>query len=619
MPGSLTPLIMMSSQGLQEDTALAINSDLDVSSYTSQPIVVDYRNTINVLQGDFFEETENPFGLSSSIANSLIHALDDTTPFLTNVNPVVQGIDTDYFDTFLNKHLTNMFPSSGQYAQYLQIAMGQKEVANQYINSAINGAKLTEQTFTSTDALMSGNITAVSTDIQTWGQDLIDSGSLFDFRKLDNIGTPQAIVESLIAANMLTTIADELSIQGVDVFDLQKAINDDDDITISPVAQKRCYDAFTNVTGDQLTEILSVLQITTSGITALSDLLDLTKIFPNSFRTITTLNQGVLETIFINGVPQLYVKAFVTPATAYMPDDLAKTNYAFILSLGQIKGIINSTPQQIGVTASTIENNDGLALTGNLTEALPAATIEFFLEEMGGGTGPDDTFYLTDIVGTPAGIPHVENIATMNNNIIMFQTAGDLDDIAEILLVMRNVVNGVYDTVNDGEVDIPAGNPAEGLWPSRNAAINELIDELQTAASALITLYPTETTDATSAFNGSISSIKLELLQLWATEIKFRTTYVPAYQTNSASQDGLPADKKTVIAFAESLHSFGKKTDKRNIAEILEATATDTLGGNAIIAAMREGRNLDKLSESGIMSDNLIDDQPSIVEPGNIT
>jgi len=47
--------------------------------------------------------------------------------------------------------------------------------------------------------------------------------------------------------------------------------------------------------------------------------------------------------------------------------------------------------------------------------------------------------------------------------------------------------------------------------------------------------------------------------------------------------------------------------------------ATDTQGGNAVTASMREGRNLSKLAESGVQSDNLINDQNSLVEPGNIS
>jgi len=638
---------MMAGEGLIADAGLVINPNLDTSLYTSQPIVVDFKTTIAAFEGDLFEPAEedpfnpgetlfgtgNPSGISPSLAEQFVHSMDDTLPFLTNVNPAATNVSTRYYDAFLANHLTNIFPSSGRYVQYLQIAMGQKDTANQYINSAVNGANLSKQTFTTMDALMTGNLTAVSRDVNTWGLDLLKTGSLFDFAKIDNIGTPQSLVEALMRTNMLSTIADELEAQGVDVFDIKKAINNEPDITLQPTAQKRCYDAFTQVTGEQLEEILFVLGVETIGITALSDLLDLTKVFPNSFFTITSPNHGTPENIYITpeGEIALWVLKLNTPATVYMPGDLARTNYVFTIALGQIKGIINSTPENIGTQASTIEGNDGLSATGSLAEALPAATTAFFKSSMGGGTGPDTTFYLTDLAGSPAGIPHVNNITTMNDVIEQFQNNGDLDDIAEIFLVMRNVIAGVYTVQDDPPMDppeeydatfsivIPNPLPAEGTHRNKNAALSALMRELTTASEDLIAAYPTETENATAAFTGSVNGIIIELEQLWDAELKFQTTYLPEFETNDPLQNGMPRNKKTILGFAENLHSHGKKTSKGDIVEILEAMATDTQSGNAIIAAMREGRNLSKLSEAGVSSDNLIDDQNSVIEPGNIS
>jgi len=610
----------MAGEGLIDDTALEINTDSNISTYTSQPIVVNYTNTIAVLQSDLVSGG-NPDGISQAKIDAVTHALDNTVPFLTNVTPTAQAVDTTNFDTLLNQHLTNIFPSNGQFALYLMIAMSQMQTANKYINSAVNGAKLTEQTFTSMDALMSGNITAVNTEVQAWGTELINSGNLFSFTKLGAIGTPQALVESLMRVNMLTSIADELALQGIDVFDLQNVISDDQTRELKPATQKRCYDAFTQVTGSGLEEILDVLGFVTPGIVVLSDLLDLTKVFPGTFQTLTSLNNGVVEDIYIdtNGTIADYVAAFTTPATAYMPDTQAKANYAFCISLMQIKGIAKSTPQLIGSAASSIEGNDGLDATGGLTEPLPTATTDAILAEFEGGTGPDGTFYLTDIIGAAAGLPQSTNTDIMNTVIDMLETVNALDDIEEVLLIMRNVVTGVYDTVNPGEVDIPPGLPGQGLWPSRNSAMNILTPELNTAALALMAAYPTETADATTAFLSSTDSVVNEIKQLWAADIQFETTYVPGFETGDPALNGLPKDDKTTRSFSENLHSYGKKTNKGDIAVILEAMATDTQGGNAVTASMREGRNLSKLAESGVQSDNLINDQNSLVEPGNIS
>jgi len=216
-------------------------------------------------------------------------------------------------------------------------------------------------------------------------------------------------------------------------------------------------------------------------------------------------------------------------------------------------------------------------------------------------------------------MPQSTNIDIMNTVIDTLETASALDDIEEILLTMRIVISQIWETGAPPELEIPAPWPGQGLWPTRNSAINNLEDALNTAALALMAAYPTETADATTAFLGSTSSVVNEIKQLWAADIQFETTYVTGFETNDPTLNGIPKDDKTTLSFAENLHSYGKKTSKGDSVVILEAMATDTQGGNAIIASMREGRNLSKLAESGVSSDAKIDDQNSLVEPGNIS
>ncbi|NIU00627.1 MAG: hypothetical protein GWN01_06720, partial [Nitrosopumilaceae archaeon] len=91
------------------------------------------------------------------------------------------------------------------------------------------------------------------------------------------------LLESLIRVNGLTLISAELEENGLDPISLQTAINDSPDLVMNLLAQKRCYDAFQDISGQQLDDILSILEIKTSDITSLTDLLDLKKLFPNSY------------------------------------------------------------------------------------------------------------------------------------------------------------------------------------------------------------------------------------------------------------------------------------------------------------------------------------------------
>jgi hypothetical protein len=61
------------------------------------------------------------------------------------------------------------------------------------------------------------------------------------------------------------------------------------DPTISVVDsdQKLMYTAMTQITGDTLAQILTVLNVKTVGIATMADLLNPVKLFPNSFQSMT--------------------------------------------------------------------------------------------------------------------------------------------------------------------------------------------------------------------------------------------------------------------------------------------------------------------------------------------
>ncbi len=619
---ALTPLIMIAGDGILTDTAFTKNTDLvsNISSYSNNITVSAFNNTVADLLADLHSDDggSNSNGIHLSVINTFRATLDNSAPYLFDRIPSAYTVLTvDTFTAFLNNHLDNLLATSGQYAIYLQIANGYVQTTNEYLNSAANGADLGAQTFTSMDSLVTGNITSVNKFTSSWGQDLLNTGNLFDFSRLDIIGTPQALLESLIRVNGLTLISAELEENGLDPISLQTAINDSPDLVMNLLAQKRCYDAFQDISGQQLDDILSILEIKTSDITSLTDLLDLKKLFPNSYLNITSLNDGNLETIFdVDGNPSTYVQNLETEFSVVMPEDIARVNAAFGISLQQIKNIHQSTPQILGEQALSLETNQGLSIIDSLSEALPASVISSYQTLFTGGNGPNGTFYVSDLVGSPAGVPHTDNIETVNDVISDLDNLSALDDILEILTVASGVANGDYDGLNPGEVSIGPDLPGTGYYLTKDDAITALSDELSLAYASLSTEYSAETSSAESAYDDSVGHIFLELEHLSLAGIEFTTTYTTY---DSGSLDGLPASKQSILSFTSNLHVFGKLSSKGNVAELLEKVSdTSTQGGQAIIAAMREGRNLDKLNTANIKADNEIDSTPAIIEPGDI-
>jgi len=629
---------MMSVEGLLNNTALA-SVPLKIDDYITQIIVADFTATLAVYQANV--ESAEP-EINQETADAFASSMDNNTPYISNATG--EEIDTDYYTTILEQHAENLFPildlaaaptNNQIFAQYAMIAMGQKETANKYINSALNATSdLCAGTFTSQDALMTGSLSSINSRVNAWGEELYDSGSLFDFEKLDNLGTPQAIIESLMLVGMLGFISDELTLKGIDIVPLVKAIQDNPTQVLSPIVQKRCYEAFALVTGDKLRNILKSMHFVTPGLTTLQELLDLTKVFPATYKTLTAPSNSVLQNIYnSNGSIATWVANLSSPIIAVIPDEQAKANWAFIISLGQVRGILNSTPGQIGSAASTVQTNRGLLKTGSLTETLPDSTADYILDSMGEGSGPRGTYYLSDLIGASAGLPFNENIDVMVRNFQALDAVSGFSSIALVFETMRGVLSGRFQEYDDEasyyDIVIPDNLPGTGTYGNETQALNALLAEQDVIVAEYIARYPTEHGELFGAFTSSLAGVVGGIKQLWDAEVQFNTTYVTGYETRETviepgasvnpSVNGIPANKKSTMAFAENLGQYGKKTDKGNIASILEAMVTDTLGGDAIVAAMREGRNQEELDASGIRGDNQISDQPSTVEPGNIS
>ena len=72
-------------------------------------------------------------------------------------------------------------------------------------------------------------------------------------------------------------------------------------------------------------------------------------------------------------------------------------------------------------------------------------------------------------------------------------------------------------------------------------------------------------------------------------------------------------DKNSVYAFVQNLPRYGLLTANNDAVEFLENLAdTTTLGGQAIVGAMREGRNNQRLNSAQIGQDTTPSDRPAV-------
>jgi hypothetical protein len=116
---------------------------------------------------------------------------------------------------------------------------------------------------------------------------------------LDNLGSPLALAQRLVnVVGNVPIISLTFLAAGVPE---SAVINlDNPNISVTDSAQRAMYEAMTNITGDNLAQILQILGVTTTGIETMADLLNPYKLFPNSFQSMTVPTIDGLRPIYTN-------------------------------------------------------------------------------------------------------------------------------------------------------------------------------------------------------------------------------------------------------------------------------------------------------------------------------
>jgi hypothetical protein len=191
-----------------------------------------------------------------------------------------------------------------------------------------------------------------------------------------------------------------------------------------------------------------------------------------------------------------------------------------------------------------------------------------------------------DFLGTAAG-------ANVTNLMLQVPTLIDAMDVTVLQGLyddMLATVSGTYGA-NTGPVTIPSG-PAAGVYATGDLAFTTgLIPAAQAEIVNLIATYPNETDNLNNAFNTISEQIFREAVNQAKTGLNY---------------DDLPGGiQSNALSFASSLAQYGQDNTPGNSAEFLNTVAEfNTLPGQAIIGALREGRNYQSLNRSGIPSTN---------------
>ena len=658
MAGILTPLQLTAASALLNNTGidpLPATLTTAVASFNAGSPILNFLTAVaNYTAASFANATT----LSSllTIGNTTIPALGDSIPAaFTNLTPVstVPAGFAGLIQQTGNNYLGNS--DVGRFSQGFMAVQSYINSTNQFINSAVNAQTYLGPTFTDMDALTTNSISNLNPDFGNFATDLANQGNLTNLNDIKLYGTPAGLLRQLAAeGNMVGgvfgPVQTPLLAAGLSAAEIQTllagpaAVSDNAYLRLQQLA----YQGMANVTGTDLQQVLSILEVTTPNINSMADLLDQTKIFPNSYTTLQTptpvgpvpvygtdgsVNMNLADNVSAylaspNGCEDLgkvippaqavankavqvafeqvtNITGTTLPALADTINTVSRTpwdiNTSYLSNdvvadapaIPTVGGLAQLSPdtvfyraQQDVPTGVNINNTDywlpttlgcglstmvGLPLIQVQTTAIDASVASYFSSNVATGSGPDGTITTCDVIGTAIDHGNIAAqlaIATSAMANIVTLDASNIANINSAYLAIAGAANGNVVVANITRAN---GN-ITNIYNNADVQVVSNVTVLNNAWSAIANVLSTE---------------------------KTYQTYASIDYTNLQA-----GEKVSTLSFVQQLPIYGTQTSSCGPAYFLEQIAnTSTLGGQAMVGAMREGKNNQCLGEARLNVD----------------
>jgi len=530
------------------------------------------------------------------------------------------------------------------------------QTANGFINAAESAGTYLNKTFTNMENTITAGVDGVSKWFEGLGDDISKLGNTVDWAKLDFLGYPGQLIANLENSGTLGPFYDKLGNIQVDPRTAQQlGVNitnallgreelrlKDLGIDLNQIArqganlpagiQKEIYTELTKLTPTEVTQVKGILNNTQVAVQKGQDLLDPQKLFASSSSTLTTPIRvgsvgfrGIYEA---SGSINPELNDLGENLKGIIPDDLAVANSALGRSFLQVKGISNTSSDSLAASVLELENLRDLPLIAGQEEYVTQPVIDYWKNYYGEDfgiqltTGNNGSYVVSDIVGFAAGYnsgqPLQDNgplLTSLNANgafAEFTQSQGIYETIQQFCLgTFGPTANPTpVDPPNDDyQIEIPVGWAAAGIYYGatgniafQDAWLNGIIPYTAVASTDIYENYPdAQTVNANET--------------IW--QEQYGREYLNRQRADLIVTDFRASDT-TAINFGQSLPQFGRNTEFGGPAMWLERVANaNSLGGQALIAAMREGRNQARLDDAGIKTDTaLATEQPQF--PGTL-
>ncbi len=535
-------------------------------------------------------------GISTTVYNNLISIGSNSIPALGNSKPSTY---TNTYNGQLARYgwlrllpyqaYRDFYINNGSYSDFistLTTCYSIKNQLNQTIKSATNSIGYLSGIYSNMNDLITSDISGVSVSTFYWGRDLITLGRALDLATISTFGEPINLLKTLYKNQALTKAVNlallSAGLSSNDVDNLIKSTN----ATLEQ--QRLVYAAFCLISGNDLIEVLIPLNCQTSGLETLADLLDLKKLFPNSYATLTypkynttvqPTNSKTYYLIFANGSANRTIDSTLGTRLATMvPPDIAYTCDAFSVSMMQIKNIQVMNIEKFSQVVANLENVSDLTNVSGTSVPTNTQMANNVINALAKGSNDDGSYNMCDFFGSMTSLQY--DYGSLRTQITNLQSS----NLQSIYNQMNTVINSL--DLSTMQMLIDRANAEIQLIKTTKSA---LADQLNTSYN-LFGTYLQKEQDARSLALPSLTDL---------TSTDLDTT-----------------------SFIQNLDTYAQETEIKGMAATLENILnTTTIGGNNTIGAMREARNKVRLGLTGAVQDNNVNSiaETQLPRPTNLT
>lgn len=420
------------------DTAVAYGIQQGELSSLPGPATSGYPETGDTDQGQQATwlpyDSTNPNSSVTQWGYIRLHALQAWNEF--NWNGTEVELATPEYKEFLSSFLTVQ-----AFADYNNQAI----MANQNSKTFLDGA------YSNMDDLISADIYGINLANNLFGIDLDNLGKVLNLSRIDSFGLPSVLLQTLGENNaVIQDLVLALLSSGLESSEVQGLISGT--ITTPTIQQEQqIYSAFLIIIGENLEEVLAPLQCTTQGLDSLADLLDVKKLFPNSYQSLTVpkynselglpTNSKTYYPLYISGgvnealttqdmndyvgtqtpkrPPNVVRNRTVNPNNinvpkkgfgSYLFDILPKQQAvaagAFSFTMRQVKNIERADIKKFSRAVKSLENTRNLPLVNGTSKPTAQESIGNLQEKEALGSGPYGTYTMSDFFGCMSGLPY---------------------------------------------------------------------------------------------------------------------------------------------------------------------------------------------------------------------